>query len=103
MFLTMKERVDSLCDYTYTFTLKNFRLRPDSIIPPQQGTDHTFKDLVDELKSGGEVRIRGGAGRRLVLTLSNSGGLDILKRLADSISMATLNLRWGWAWKRYAH
>jgi formylmethanofuran dehydrogenase subunit C len=73
MFLTMKERVDSLCDYTYTFTLKNFRLRPDSIIPSQEDTNYTFKDLVDELKSGGEVRIRGGAGRRLAYSM----GVDL--------------------------
>ncbi len=73
MHLTLKERVDSLCDYTYTFTLKNSRLRPDSMIPSQQGTDHTFKDLVDELKSGGEVRIRGSAGKRLAYSM----GVDI--------------------------
>ncbi|MBU3968037.1 MAG: formylmethanofuran dehydrogenase [Euryarchaeota archaeon] len=65
MHLTLKEHIDSLCDYTYTFTLNNSRCRPDSMIPSQQGTDHTFKDLVDELKSGGDVRIRGSAGKRL--------------------------------------
>jgi formylmethanofuran dehydrogenase subunit C len=73
MHLTLKERVDSLCDYTFTFTLKNSRFRPDSIIPSQQGTDHTFKDLVDELKSGGEVRIRGSAGKRLAYSM----GVDL--------------------------
>lgn len=73
MFLTLKEHVDSLCDYTYTFTLKNSRLRPDSIIPSQESTDFTFKDLVDELKSGGEVRIRGSAGKRLAYSM----GVDL--------------------------
>jgi formylmethanofuran dehydrogenase subunit C len=73
MYLTLKERVDSLCDYTYTFTLKNSRCRPDSIIPSQQGTDHTFKDLVDELKSGGDVRIRGSVGKRLAYSM----GVDL--------------------------
>lgn len=73
MLLKLKERIDSLCDYTYTFTLKNSRLHPDSIIPSQQGTDHTFKDLVDELKSGGEVKICGGAGKRLAYSM----GLDL--------------------------
>ena len=73
MFLTLKERVDSLFDYTYTFTLKNSRLRPDSIIPDQEGTNYTFKDLVNELRSGGEVRIVGNAGKRL----ANSMGADL--------------------------
>jgi formylmethanofuran dehydrogenase subunit C len=73
MLLTLKERIESLCDYTYTFTLKNSRVRPDCIIPSQQGTDYSFKDLVNELRSGGEVRIRGGAGKRLAY----STGVDL--------------------------
>ena len=73
MFITLKERIDSLCDYTYTFTLKPGRLRPDSIIPSQEDTNYTFKDLVDELRSGGEVRIRTSAGKRL----ANSMGADL--------------------------
>jgi len=73
MFLTLKERVDSLGDYTYTFTLKNSRLRPDSVIPSQEDTSYTFKDLVDELRSGGEVRIVASAGKRL----ANSMGADL--------------------------
>ncbi|TRZ92424.1 MAG: hypothetical protein D4R88_00365 [Methanosarcinales archaeon] len=73
MFLTLKERIDSLCDYTYTFTLKTSRLRPDSIIPSQKDTNFTFKDLVDELRSGGEVRIQASAGKRL----ANSMGADL--------------------------
>lgn len=73
MYLNLKEHIDSLCDYTYTFTLRNSRLRPDSIIPSQMDTDYTFKDLVDELRSGGEVRIHGGAGKRP----ANSMGADL--------------------------
>ncbi|MDD5614619.1 MAG: formylmethanofuran dehydrogenase [Candidatus Methanoperedens sp.] len=73
MYLKLKEQIDSLCDYTYTFTLKASRLRPDNIIPSQEDTNYTFKDLVDELRSGGEVRIRANAGKRL----ANSMGADI--------------------------
>ncbi len=73
MFLALKERIDNLCDYTFTFMLHNSRHRPDSIIPSQHGTDHTFKDLVDELKSGGEVRIRGSTGKRLAYSM----GVDL--------------------------
>lgn len=70
MFLTLRETIDGLCDYTYTFAKKCSGLHPDSIIPSQQGTGYTFKDLVDELRSCGEVRIHGNAGKRLA---SNMG------------------------------
>lgn len=73
MFLTLKERIDSLCDYTYTFTLKTSRFHPDSIIPSQEDTNYTFKDLVDELKIGGDVEICGSAGKRLAYSM----GVDL--------------------------
>ena len=73
MYLKLNEHIDSLCDYTYTFTLRNSRLRPDSIIPSQEDTNYTFKDLVDELRTGGEVRIVASAGKRL----ANSMGADL--------------------------
>lgn len=65
MFLTTKERVDNLCDYTYNFTWQNNKIRPGTIIPFQEDTKYTYKDLVDELRRGGEVRISGNAGKRL--------------------------------------
>lgn len=65
MFLTLKDRVDNLCDYTYNFTWQNNKIHPDSIIPFQMGTKYTFSDLVDELKKGKEVHISGNAGKRL--------------------------------------
>ena len=65
MELELTERVDNLCDYTYNFTWQSNKLRPESIIPFQKGTDYTYKDLVDELRKGKEVRIGGNAGERL--------------------------------------
>ena len=65
MFLTIKNRIDNLCDYTYNFTWQNNILSPGSVIPFQVGTSYTFKDLVDELRKGKEVRITGDAGKRL--------------------------------------
>ncbi|VVB87269.1 Tungsten-containing formylmethanofuran dehydrogenase 2 subunit C [uncultured archaeon] len=65
MFLTIKNRIDNLCDYTYNFTWQNNILSPGSVIPFQEGTSYTFKDLVDELRKGKEVRITGDAGKRL--------------------------------------
>jgi formylmethanofuran dehydrogenase subunit C len=65
MFLTIKNRIDNLCDYTYNFTWQNNTLSPGSVIPLQEGTNYTFKDLVDELRKGKDVRITGDAGKRL--------------------------------------
>jgi len=65
MFLELKERIDNLCDYTYNFTWQNNKIRPDSIIPSQAGTDYTFSDLVNELKKGRDIHISGNAGSGL--------------------------------------
>ncbi len=73
MELELTDRVDSLCDYTYNFTWQNRNLSPESIIPSQKGTNYTFKDLVDELRKGKEVRITGNVGKRLAYSL----GVDL--------------------------
>ncbi|MCX9010843.1 MAG: formylmethanofuran dehydrogenase [Candidatus Methanoperedens sp.] len=65
MELELTGKVDSLCDYTYSFTWQNNKIRPDTIVPFQKGTNYTFKNLVDELRKGKEVRIKGNAGKRL--------------------------------------
>ena len=65
MFLTLKDRVDNLCDYTYNFTWQNKKIHPKSIIPSQIGTNYTFSDLVDGLKKGQVVHISGNAGKGL--------------------------------------
>ena len=65
MLFILKDRLDNLCDYTYNFTWKNNKIRPGSIIPSQSGTSYTYKDLIDELRKGNDVRISGNAGKRL--------------------------------------
>lgn len=74
MFLQLKERIDNLCDYTYNFTWQEKKLPPDSIIPSQMGTEYTYKDLVDELRKGNDVHIRGNVGKRLCYSM----GVDLL-------------------------
>lgn len=61
----VKESIDNLCDYTYNFTWQNNKIQPCRVIPSQEGTSQTYKDLVDELRKGKEVRIIGCAGKRL--------------------------------------
>ncbi len=65
MELELTGKVDNLCDYTYNFAWQNNKLRPESVISFQKGTSYAYKDLVDELRKGKEVRITGSAGRRL--------------------------------------
>jgi len=65
MFLTLKDIINNLCDYTYNFTWQNNKIRHDSVIPSQVGTNYTFSDLVNELKKGNEVHITGNAGKGL--------------------------------------
>lgn len=65
MFLTLQNRIDYLCDYTYNFTWQSNKIRPDSVIPFQAGTNYTFSDLVNELKKGNEVHISGNVGKGL--------------------------------------
>ena len=81
MLLTLKDRVDNLCDYTYNFTWQNNKIRPETVIPYQEGTKYTYRDLVDELRRGGEVRISGNAGKRLGnsmgVYLRHFGGSDL--------------------------
>ncbi len=87
MLLILKESVDNLCDYTYNFTWQNKKILPASIIPSQEGTKYTYKDLVDELRKGKEVRIKGSAGKRLGYSmgvdLAHFGGSGALEKAGD--------------------
>jgi len=65
MYLTLKDRIDNLCDYTYNFTWQNNKICPDSVIPSQVVTNYTYSDLVNELKNGKEIHISGNVGKGL--------------------------------------
>jgi formylmethanofuran dehydrogenase subunit C len=64
--------VDCLCDFTFNFHWqhKGEKLDPSWKIP---GTGTTFGEVVDHLKTGGDVRIMANAGHRL----SSSMGVDL--------------------------
>ena len=63
--IELLSRVDNLCDYTFNFCWHNRQLDPDAPIPHQNGTKYTFRDIVDALKTGTEVHIKGDVGERL--------------------------------------
>ena len=71
--------VDSLCDYTFNFHYLNQKLDPDSLIPDQAGSSYTYQDLVDALKDGADVHIKGDVGERLAYSM----GVD-LKHMGGS-------------------
>ena len=84
MELELTERVDNLCDYTYNFTWQNNKIRPESIIPSQVGTNYTFSDLVNEVRKGNEVHISGNAGKGLGysmgVNLKHFGGTGAIEK-----------------------
>lgn len=65
MELELKDTVDNLCDYTYNFTWEDKKLCPDDTIPSQNGTEFTYKNLIDELKKQKDIWIYGNVGKRL--------------------------------------
>lgn len=75
MYLEISGIVDCLCDFTYDFYWQHRgkRLDPSGIIPQQKGTSYTYQDLVACLKQGGDVHIKGNAGKRL----GSSLGVDL--------------------------
>lgn len=64
--------VDCLCDFTYNFHWqhKGEKLDPSWKIPENE---YTFGDLVEHLKNGGDVKIKGDTGHRL----GSSMGVDL--------------------------
>ena len=57
--------MDNLCDYTFNFCWHNRQLDPDAPIPNQGGTEYTYRNLTDALKTETEVHIKGDVGARL--------------------------------------
>lgn len=62
--IELKEPVDCLCDFTYNFYWQHQgeKLNPDENIP---GNDYTFREVVEHLKKGQNIKIIGNMGHRL--------------------------------------
>lgn len=67
--IELSREVDHLCDYTFNFHWHNEKPDPDSVIPYQNGTGLTYRDLVDELKACGDVHIKGNTGKNFAYSL----------------------------------
>ncbi len=70
--IKLKEEVDSLCDFTYAFAWQQDKLRPGDVIPGQEGTSYTYRDLVEHLLAGGDLEIHGDVGCRFGYSLGAS-------------------------------
>ncbi len=73
--LDISTQIDCLCDFTYNFYWqhKGSELDPDKPVDGQAGRHFTYRDLVEHLTSGKDVRINGDAGSRL----GSSLGVDL--------------------------
>jgi formylmethanofuran dehydrogenase subunit C len=73
--LNIKSPVNCLCDFTYNFYWQHqgSELDPDAPIDNQQGSEYSYRDLVDHLRSGVDVHIKGNTGSRL----GSSLGVDL--------------------------
>lgn len=61
--------IDNLCDYTFNFCWNDSKLKPQDLIPSQEGTSFTYANLVAELKGGKDVHIEGNVGKRLAYSV----------------------------------
>ncbi|ADP76909.1 glutamate synthase alpha subunit domain protein [Methanothermus fervidus DSM 2088] len=70
--LELEEPVDCIADFTYNFYWqhKGKYLKPEDTIP---GTEYRYKDVVEHLKKGNDVKIIGDVGHRLC----SSMGVDL--------------------------
>jgi len=73
--LEIRSRIDCLCDFTYNFYWqhKGSELDPDAPIKEQVNSNYTYRDLVEQLRSGCDVHITGNVGSRLASSL----GVDL--------------------------
>ncbi|WP_292471234.1 formylmethanofuran dehydrogenase [Methanolobus sp.] len=67
--IELSKNADYLCDYTFNFYWHNKSLDPDSLIPSQKDTELTYRELVNELKAGGEVRIKGNVAKNFAYSM----------------------------------
>jgi len=76
MELKLSSPQDCIGDFTYDFFWQHrgAKLNPADMIPSQLGTSHSYEDVVEALKKGEDVHIKGDAGKRL----GSSLGVDLV-------------------------
>jgi formylmethanofuran dehydrogenase subunit C len=76
MELKLSSPQDCIGDFTYNFIWhhKGTKLNPTDAIPSQSGTNYTYEKVVEALKSGEDVQIKGDVGTRV----GSSLGVDLV-------------------------
>lgn len=76
MELKLSSPQDCIGDFTYNFFWQHrgARLNPTDVIPSQLGTSYSYEDVVEALKNGEDVHIKGDVGTRL----GSSLGVDLV-------------------------
>ncbi len=76
MELKLSSPQDCIGDFTYDFFWQHrgAKLNPTDAIPSQLGTSYSYEDVVDALKNGEDVHIKGDVGKRL----GSSLGVDLV-------------------------
>ena len=76
MELKLSSPQNCIGDFTYNFIWhhKGAKLNPTDAIPSQSGTNYTYEKVVEALKSGEDVQIKGDVGTRV----GSSLGVDLV-------------------------
>jgi len=76
MELKLTAPQDCIGDFTYNFFWQHggAKLNPSDTIPSQLGTSYSYEDVVEALKNGEDVHIKGDVGKRLASSL----GVDLV-------------------------
>ena len=90
MELELTEPVDCLCDFTYNFYWQHQgeKMDPDDKVP---GNDYTFREVVEHLKMGHSIKIKGNVGHRACSSMGvnlqyfggDGGDIDVGKVIID--------------------
>ncbi len=67
----LEKPVDKLCDYTYDFCWSS-NFEQGSTIPHQKRSSHTYREIVEALKTGETVHIKGDVGEQLAHSMGAS-------------------------------
>ncbi|TKY92447.1 MAG: formylmethanofuran dehydrogenase [Candidatus Methanomarinus sp.] len=71
--IDLSSPVDNLCDYSFNFYWQNQQLNPQSMVPHQRTGSYTYQNLVEVLRTGGDICIIGDVGARFAYNM----GVDL--------------------------
>ncbi|WP_406658047.1 formylmethanofuran dehydrogenase [Methanolobus sp. ZRKC2] len=67
--IELKETADYLCDYTFNFHWHNQTIDPGDKIPFQENTRYSYSEIVEALKAGDDIHIKGDVGKNFAYSM----------------------------------